>query len=92
MSEKDQTIQDLEKEIRDWESAASQSEYDAAAAQSAIDALSEENGQLIEENNTLVQENSALTEEKENLEIQVQEPDPGGRRDSGGAGRDERQL
>lgn len=28
MSEKDQTIQDLEKEIRDWESAASQSEYE----------------------------------------------------------------
>ena len=73
MQEKDETIQDLRKEIVDWESAASQSEYDAAAAQKRIDELEEENTTLATDNETLAGEKDTLTAEKQTLEVSLQE-------------------
>ena len=70
IEERDATITGLQKEILEWESAASQSEYDAATAQKAIEELTTANEELNGANEELTTANEELTEIKKGLEAE----------------------
>lgn len=70
IDEQNAEIRGLNQEILEWESAASQNEYDAATAQKAIEELTTANEELTGANEELTTANEELTEVNKGLEAE----------------------